>query len=74
MQINKLVKTKKELLDYLNTRLGLSTEAYTTTEVKAIIIGYGIREGKIEQVEGFNTTKEVINYHVYYKNKLPIAY
>jgi hypothetical protein len=71
---------KNDILEYLNSRISLSNEAYTTTPIKSLIFSYGVRSGKLIQSEneinGFSenslSSDNKNKFQIYYKNKLPI--
>jgi len=72
--LKKIDKTmKKDLIEYLYTKISLSNETYSTLPIISIIFNYGIREGKIDQSTNELSTNIYTKYQTYYKNKLPIV-
>jgi hypothetical protein len=73
LKINKI--NKDETISYLLDLIDLCNEAYKNIPIKSIIFSYGVRKGKLP-IENKVTTKynEDISHHIFYKNKLPIAY
>ena len=73
MKLHKInnLENKKEFISYIFDAINLTNENYNDSQIKTLIITYGIRKGKIAptipQKEG-----EDINFHVYYNHKLPI--
>jgi hypothetical protein len=61
--------SKRKLQSIIIDRIALLSDYYKTTKVDKFIIQYGIRDGSI-----VNKSSSVINYQIFYKNKLPIAY
>jgi hypothetical protein len=71
-KINNNPAIKEALYEYLINRFELSNEEYKTTHIINIIFSYGIREGKI--IPTLQNFDKNINHHIYYNNKLPIAF
>lgn len=62
-----------ELLDLLLNRIDLLSDAYKTTPITDIIFYYIVMDGEITPNITKNN-KTIPNYHIFFKNKLPIAY
>lgn len=65
---------KKDLIEYLYTKISLSNETYSTIPIISIIFSYGIREGIIDHsINDIGISNIHTKFQTYYKNKLPIV-
>jgi hypothetical protein len=62
-----------ELTNYLMDSINLTNDNYNNTPIKALIISYGIRKGKITSTPLGPSKDENPNHHIYYSHKLPLA-
>jgi len=74
----KLLKINKEgkdsLINYISNAIELTSDNYDNPPFKALIISYGIRNGKVDNLfkdEPVEDSK--ISFHIYYNHKLPIV-
>jgi hypothetical protein len=73
--VNKLLKINNdknntELTNYLMDSINLTVESYNNSPMKAMIISYGVRKGKITPT--ISLKEESPHFHIYYNHKLPI--
>jgi hypothetical protein len=73
--VNKLLKinndkSNMELTNYLMDSINLTVESYNNSPMKAMIISYGVRKGKITPT--IYLKEESPHFHIYYNHKLPI--
>jgi hypothetical protein len=70
-KINNL-ESKRELISYIFDAINLTNENYNNSQIKSLIITYGIRKGTIQPPKSLLPLIET-SYHIYYNHKLPIA-
>lgn len=63
--------TQSSIIFYLTDAINLTNNNYNNTPIKALIISYGIRKGKVTPT--IIEKKEPIGQHIFYNHKLPIA-
>jgi hypothetical protein len=64
--------SKRELIPFIEDQINLTNENYNDSQIKTLIITYGIRKGAIESQKSLLPLIET-NYHIYYNHKLPIV-
>ncbi len=73
--VTKLLKITNDknnnIISYLMDVINLTNNNYNNSPIKALIISYGIRKGKITPT--ILSKEETQQYHIYYNHKLPIA-
>jgi hypothetical protein len=67
-------KSKQQIIEYINDKIGLVQNSYFSEPIQSIIISYGIRKGKLEQTSlDLISTQPNLSHHIYYNNNLPIT-
>jgi len=70
-KINNL-ESKKELVLFIEDAINITNENYNNSQIKSLIISYGIRKGAIQPQKSFLPLIET-SYHIYYNHKIPIT-
>lgn len=77
--VTKLLKINKEgkdsLINYLSNAIDLTSDNYENHPIKALIISYGIRNGKVDNLfkDPLAMEDSKTSFHIYYNHKLPIV-
>jgi len=76
--VTKLLKINKEgkdsIINYLSNAIELTSDNYNNSPIKSLLISYGIRKGKINNLFTDPLAEEKnTSFHIYYNHKLPIV-
>src|SRR6266511_2274895 len=76
--VTKLLKLNKEcktsIINYLLNAIELTSDNYNSSPIKSLIISYGIRKGKVNNLLTDPLAEENnTSFHIYYNHKLPIV-